>query len=70
MTLNCFCQVAENIYKEMFGEVDISRKDVLRLYTNTPGLDRGNVNVFLQIGLDGVDIGRVVIQLRFDLVPR
>ena len=63
-------QVAENIYREMFGEVDISRKDVLRLYTNTPGLDRGNVNVFLQIGLDGVDIGRVVIQLRFDLVPR
>ena len=61
---------AENIHQEMFGEVAISREDITRLYNNTPGLNRGNVKVFLQIGLDGVDIGKVVIQLRYDVVPR
>ena len=61
---------AENIHLEMFGELNISREDITRLYQLTPGLDRGNVKVFLQIGLDGVDVGKVVIELRFDVVPR
>ena len=63
-------QLAENIYQQMFGEINIDRADITRLYTDTPGLSRGNVQVFLQIGLNGVNIGRIEIQLRYDVVPR
>ena len=62
--------MAENIYQQMFGDINISREDINRLYTSTPGLSRGNVEVFLQIGLNGVNIGRIEIQLRYDVVPR
>ena len=62
--------MAENIYQQMFGEININRADITRLYTDTPGLSRGNVQVFLQIGLNGANIGRIEIQLRYDVVPR
>ena len=62
--------MAENIYQQMFGEININQADLTRLYTNTPGLSRGNVEVFLQIGLNGMNIGRIEIRLRFDVVPR
>ena len=61
---------AEKIYQQMFGEININRDDIARLYKDTPGLDRGNVKIFLQIGIDGVSVGSVVIQLRYDVVPR
>ena len=63
-------QLAENIYQQMFGEIIINQADLTRLYTITPGLSRGNVEVFLEIGLNGINIGRIEIQLRFDVVPR
>lgn len=54
----------------MFGDITINIADITRLYTDTPGLSRGNIVVFLQIELDGENIGRIEIQLRYDVVPR
>ena len=54
----------------MFGDITINIADIPRLYTDTPGLSRGNLQVFLQIELDGENIGRIEIQLRYDVVPR
>ena len=63
-------QLAESLYLQMFGDINISKADITQLYTTTPGLPRGNVKVFLQIGCNGVNIGRIEIQLRYDVVPK
>jgi hypothetical protein len=63
--------LAKQILKQMDAELDITSKEVARLYASImQPAKQENPRVFFDISADGEPLGRIIMELKADVVPR
>lgn len=63
--------LAKQILKQMDAELDITSKEVTRLYASIiQPAKQENPRVFFDISADGEPLGRIIMELKADVVPR